>query len=87
MNSQDLHAPRQLQGLVEGNEKEYNRGSQQLGEARVVDYGEDIFCGTPICRPREGILTNRYKQRLSGVQWNIAFAIDRCTYELAWQIT
>ena len=26
------------------------------------------------------------KQRLSDVKWNIAFAIDRCMYELAWQI-
>ena len=26
------------------------------------------------------------KQRLSNVKWNIAFAINRCMYKLAWQI-
>ena len=32
-------------------EKGYSRGSQQLGEARVVDHGEDVLCETPVCGP------------------------------------
>ena len=37
-------------------------------------------------RKPEGYTYESIKQRLSGVKWNIAFAIDRCTYKLAWQI-